>query len=204
MAQLDAITGNIKKRKQTDEMLARLGLLPDMLAQKEQRKFQEAQIQNMGIEQDLARQGLELENRQFGYQHKIDEKAGDLAEATAQRTMGVQAGGFGFNVLSGGIGKGVTLGSATDEATGLWGKMSSTPPATTPTPRTGGVWDMNLGAAAGGGLIGAGAGQILGGKNKVKKGMIGLGVGGLAGLLGGGNWSSALGGGLIGGLGSLI
>jgi hypothetical protein len=62
-----------------------------------------------------------------------------------------------------------------------------------------------VGATAGGGLIGFGAGQAFGGKSPLKKAAIGAGVGGLASMLASnGGWGEALGGSLLGGLGSLF
>ena len=53
--------------------------------------------------------------------------------------------------------------------------------------------------------MGFGGGAVLGGKNKFKRAAIGAGIGGLASYFGsGGNWYSAAGGGLIGGLGGLF
>ena len=155
----------------------------------------------MSLQEQQARQA----ETEFGWQQTQAERAEDLRKSSEQKQMGVQAGGLGFNLLSGKMGSGITVGGLLDKAGGLrsWLLGDKNPP--TAAPRTGGAYNLNLGAMAGGGLMGFGAGQAFGGDNKVKKTAIGAGVGGLAGLLGSsGDWGSALGGGLLGGLGSLF
>ena len=244
MSQLSATSGLPRlKRLQTADMNARLAYLPQMLAQKSQSEYQDAFISDMKARQNLAERqygmdtqkfnlsqqeyglkekGLTLQEQQarqaetqFGWQQSEAEKAMALRKESEQKQMGVTGAGLGFNLLSGGMGKGLTLGNITDKASGLWsglfGKeeqpqqlgMGATQTPTTPAASP---WrDINAGAMFGGGLVGAGAGQVFGGTNKLKKSAIGLGVGGLAGFLGGGgDWGSALGGGILGGLGSLI
>lgn len=66
---------------------------------------------------------------------------------------------------------------------------------------------INLGPALGGGLMGAGAGQALGGKNKLKKTAIGAGVGALGSYLMADTAApvmETIGGGFLGALGGLL
>jgi hypothetical protein len=254
MAQLSSVTGMRRlNRNQTAELNARLQFLPQMLAQKSQREFQDAQLIDLaerrkleearfGIEQSkfglaekefglkerglglqekglalderglgLQEQGLGIQReqlaqgeRQFNWQADQASAARELQKETEKREMGVKAAGLGFTAIGGGLGGKTTLGSITAGATNIWNKLFNEG-APEISPKSEGLMGTNLGAIAGGGLIGFGAGQAFGGKDKVKKIAIGAGIGGIASLLAdNGNLTSAIGGGLLGGLGGLF
>ena len=259
MSQLYAVSGMPSaRRRQTDELNARLGLLPSMLSQQNQKTFQTAQLADMeakrkmdearyGLEQGkfgLAQQELGLNEKQlglkerevgisqrqsdiaqsvadyqqtrFGWERSNAQKAKDIQETTQQREMGVKAAGLGFTALGGGIG-GYKLGDIGQKASSLWsglfgggeakpnlyseqqgsaGNTSSAP---------GAMSSLPVGAMVGGGLAGFAGGQLLGGKSKPMKALIGSGIGaGVGYFAGDGGWAGALGGGLLGGLGSLF
>ena len=82
-----------------------------------------------------------------------------------------------------------------EETPGVGGNMSS-----------GGAFSsLPVGAMVGGGLAGFAGGQLLGGKSKPMKALIGSGIGaGVGYFAGDGGWAGALGGGLLGGLGGLF
>jgi hypothetical protein len=66
--------------------------------------------------------------------------------------------------------------------------------------------DFKVSSAIGSGLAGFGAGKLLGKKGKVKKGLLGAGIGALTGMFGQGGFSlgGGLGGAMFGGLGGLL
>jgi hypothetical protein len=222
------------RRRQTGELNARLGLLPSMLSQQNQKQFQEAQIADMaakrkidearfGIEQGqfgLAQEAATFQNTRFGWDKQNAEKAQDLQTETQQREMGVKAAGLGFTGLSSGAGS-FKMGDLGGKASSLWSGLFGGKPQVgsgvtgyggEETPGVGGnassggtFSDMPIGAMGMGGLAGFAGGQLLGGKSKPMKALIGGGIGaGVGYFAGDGGWAGALGGGLLGGLGGLF
>lgn len=234
MSQLYATTGKRKPKSgvQVAELNARLPFLSQTLALKSQEEFQGAQIQDMAAKQKLeeSRFGLEqgkfklaegeygLNERRLGletqkvaqdaqqdqWQRQVYDKSSDLAEDREQREMGIKAAGLGMSLLGSKTGAGSTLGDLGNKVGTLWNSLVPSSPV--PTMSTSGpISGINIGATLGGGAMGFGVGKAFGGKNKLKTGMIGAGVGGLASYLGGNqNFGDALGGAFIGGLGGLF
>lgn len=252
--QLFATTGNpqFKKKKYTDELNARLGLLPNIMEQQSTEKYQKAQIANMaksqevaeaqlGIEKERLKQGeaqLGLSRGQFGLEEKafglsekafgLDEsryaldqkrytqqetqnqwarkaakKQQDLTERSEMLGMGVKALGLGTTMFGDKLFK--SFGNDATKPMAVDPEMSVDKGASVAmqTPKSF-FSDFQVMPTLGGGVLGAGAAQ-LGGKNKLLKTGLGMGIGGLAGYFGsGGSFSSTLGAGLIGGLGSLL
>jgi hypothetical protein len=256
MSQLYTVSGMPKaKRRQTDELNARLGLLPSMLSQQNQKQFQSAQLADMAVKQkmDEARYGLEqgkfglaqqelgLKKREtdiaqsaadyqqtrFGWEQSQAQKSKELQEMTQQREMGVKAAGLGFTALSSGIG-GYKMGDLGNKASSLWSGLFGDEKKLQPqlgtgvggyggeetpsisgnmnTGSSGGTFSsLPVGSMVGGGLAGFAGGQLLGGKSKPMKSLLGAGIGaGVGYFAGDGGWAGALGGGLLGGLGGLF
>lgn len=159
------------------------------------------QEQNLGLQQ----KGLSQKEQEFLWQQKQAKAAQKYQEDVEQRQMGIKAAGLGFTALTG-LGK-TTLGDITNKAGALWdnlfnkGATQTAPPVQ---PEKGTFSSLPLGSMFGGGAVGFGAGQAFGGKNKATKALIGAGVGGLTSLISSGDWSAALGGGILGGLGGLF
>ena len=160
MSQLYAVSGMPKaRRRQTDELNARLGLLPSMLSQQNQKQFQTAQLADMaakqkmdearyGLEQgkfglaqqelglkkketDIAQSAADYQQTRFGWEQANAEKAKELQETTQQREMGVKAAGLGFTALGGGLGN-YKLGDIGQKASSLWSGLFGEKGATAP------------------------------------------------------------------------
>ena len=235
MSQLFAVTGKRKPRygEQVAEVNARLPYLASTMAQKSQEEFQTAQINDMSAKQKLEegrfgleksrfnlaegeyglnqkRLGLETERvaqqeQQDMWQRKVYDKSSELQQDTEQKQMGIKAAGLGMSLFGSKMsGAGNTLGDLGNKVGSLWNGLFPSSPAPT-FGTTGIVSGMNIGATLGGGAIGFGVGKAFGGKNKLKSGAIGAGVGGIASYLGGNqNFGDAIGGAMLGGLGGLF
>lgn len=165
--QLQRVTGNPRlKQDQVAALNARMGLLPQMLQQKE--RAADIQMQKNQF------------NRQMGFQKdqmRVQQRAQEAG-------MGLEAAKLGLTAS--------TMGSSRLGDVPYLNKVA-TPGSTFGNIRTGDI--------VGSGLAGYGAGMMLGGKSKLKKGLLGAGAGGLMSLLSGGNM---LAGATSGGIGSLV
>lgn len=220
-SQLGVVTGNKRLRpNQLADMNARLSYLPQTLAAESQEEFQKAQIGNMEetskinkakLGLDEQRLGLEgkqfgLSEQQFGLQSRAAEfnqnattKSMDLKKKAEGMAAGVTGAGLGFTMLNNPAFK-TTIGSAINSVGKGFGGSGTT--VSTP----GGFWDVPVGGAVAGGLMGFGASRMLPTKNKLTKFGVGAGVGALTGFFGGGDsgGGGALAGGILGGLGGLF
>ena len=209
---------NMEAQRKLDE--SRYGL--------EQRKFsldegmfglEEKKFKLAEGEYGLKEQGLTLEQQRVAeearkntWEQQVYKKTRAFEEDREQREMGIKAAGLGLSLFGSKMaGGGGTLGDLGNKVSGLWSSLfgnTQTAPGTPVTPpfsTSGPVSGLNIGASLAGGVMGFGAGKLLGGKNKMKSSLIGAGVGGLASYLGGGgNVGSAFGGALLGGLGGLF
>jgi hypothetical protein len=153
-----------------------------------------------------------------------------MQEREQQAAMGLEAGkaGLGFALKKGGknLGSYLSPGGPSASATtfsprpgGMGGMAAGS--GVTGVAKPGGLFSgfgalkesankylghLNLGNTVGSGLLGFGAGSLLGGDNKLKKFAVGAGAAGLASLFGGGGGSAAekITSGLFGGLGGLF
>ena len=75
------------------------------------------------------------------------------------------------------------------------------------TAKGGALGNLSVGSSIGSGLTGFGAAKLVGGKSKIKKGLVGAAAGGLLGLIGGGGGNAlakTISGGLFGGFGGMF
>ena len=186
-SQLRKVTGNRRlARDPRAGLQAKISNLPNRLQQRQQAEV---------IARDTKFQGKQIALQKKGMtQRKREQEA----------AMGLEAGKLGVNLAMSDIGKktvGNMFGGAKDlasKATGGWVK----PAATNTKPNM--VRDINLGGAISSGLTGYGVGKLVGGKNKKKKSLYGMGAGALMGLMSSGQGKGLSGmitGGLSGGMG---
>lgn len=198
-SQIKRVTGDrrIGARKQTAAIRGQLSQISGIMAAKQAKQIAEKQIA-----MDKAR--LAEEKRQYKKNLALERRSGEveLGMTAAKAGHGALAsglGGFGdvtFNSFFGSSGTagGAKSGAVMAARTGTGGSWYS------------GLGDFKLSSGIGSGLVGFGAGKLLGGKNKLKKIGLGMGVGALAGMFGQGGFSlgGAMGGAAFGGLGGLL
>jgi len=191
--QMGATTRNKKPRNQIAELNARQALLPTMLYNQQRAKEIATQEDQFSRQHDLAQ-------RTFAADQSNMEKSRQAADRASQVGMGLSAAKLGTNI---GMQHGdKTVGGLIQGTKNMW---AGTPGATA-APSSGSmgfVNNLSIGSALGGGLAGFGVSQLIGGKSKVKKALLGAAAGAGLGLLGGTGASgvaSGTFGGLIGGL----
>ena len=201
--QSGAIRGSSRKRNQIAELNARQGLLPAMLQNKEKRIAMDRQKELDALQVSQFDRGHNLEQQQFAYNKQSSEQNRQMANRASQVGMGLAAGKMGMNI-------GMTSGGKTLGDLGRAVSTSGIPGTSGFGPKSGGWSDkVDLGSMVGGGLMGYGAGQLIGGKSKIKKAGVGMLAGGLMGMLGGPkgggmNWGSIFSGGIGGAFGGLF
>lgn len=188
----------------------RLKMLPDIIAQRQEREIMDQQERQ-------ARKQRQLVKDQMAQQEKEEKAALGLKAATAggqlllgggsagklgSKTFGDVAGSIGGKVKSmfGGAHTPVKYeagytGPGMTKSTGPWGAIK------------GAAGRQTLGSTLGAGLVGFGAGQLLGGDKPWKRALFGAGAGLLSNLFtgaGGGGWGGLASGGLFGGLGGAL
>ena len=187
--QSGAVSGNRRKRNQIAELNARQSLLPQILANQRRtedlgraEELKNIQIDQFSRQHDLAKRGL-----------KAQKRAGEVGAGLEAGKLGLTiAGRYGDN----------SFGQTVENTKGLFG-YGSTPSGAAGTASGPGFFNnLSMGAAVGGGLAGFGAAKVLGGKSKIKKGLLGAGIGALMGAFTGGSGGMMSGGfgGALGGL----
>jgi hypothetical protein len=188
-SQMMAVSNNPRlRRNQIAELNARQNRLPEILAnqQRQQDLMRADEMKNIQIDQ-------------FNRQHRLAKKTRKANDRASQIGMGLSAGKLGLSIGNEYGGK--SFGQIGEDIKGTFG-YGNTPSGKTGTYSGSGIFgNLSAGSFAGGGLAGFGASQMLGGKSKLKKGLLGAGVGAALGMFSGNN---AFGGGLSGGVGGLI
>lgn len=186
-SQMIGVTGNRRlRRDQLSELNARLGMLPTMLSQQQQ-KEQLAQEYNFR-EREL-KQGKQQADKMAAFQ-----------KSQAQREMGLEIGKLGVNVSTSPYLK-KTVGEMTTSPMPPKGRSVSEIQQGQPT--SGGYFaNLSPNAVLSGGLAGFGIGNMFNKKSKLSKSLLGMGAGALTGMISGGTSGGMQGGfaGLIGGL----
>lgn len=128
---------------------------------------------------------LDMQKNQFNRTMGFKRRQQDAAERAQQAGMGLEAAKLGMTASMSGN---TTLGQVP-----YLNKLTGTGST--------GLAGIRTGDIVGSGLAGFGASQLLGGKSKLKKGLVGAGAGGLLSMLSGGNMMA---GATSGGLGSIM
>lgn len=190
-SQLRRVTGNTAVSPSSlahARLQAKIAGLPEVLAARQQRK-------------NIARD-TRFQNRQLALQ----KAAAKQRQREQQAAMGLDAAKLGLSVGMSDFGK-KTIGDAFTAGKGVVNKI----PGVNVNPKVSGlpssVSNFNIGGALASGLTGYGVGNLIGGKNKLKKGLYGAGSGALMGLLTapkGGGLGGLLSGALFGGAGGFF
>ena len=197
--QSGAITGSSRKRNQIAELNARQGLLPQMLANQDKVTALDRQKELDALQVSQFERGHNLEQQQFSFNKKSAEQNRQMANRASQVGMGLKASEMGMNISTNYGGR--SLGDVARSAPWVGSKVA---PA-------GKSWmdKVDVGSAIGGGLLGYGAGQLVGGNSKAKKAGVGMLAGGLMGMLSGPkgagmSWGNMISGGIGGAFGGLF
>lgn len=187
-SQLRKVTGNRRLASDPRAMLqAKISNLPNRLQQRQQAEV---------IKRDTAFQGKQI---------ALQKKSMTQRRREQEAAMGLEAGKLGVNLAMSDIGK-KTVGSLFGSAKNMASKVipGVDPVSKVEQNKPGMVRDINLGGAISSGLTGYGVGKLVGGKNKAKKSLYGMGAGALMGLMSAGQGKGLSGmitGGLSGGAG---
>lgn len=162
----------------------------DVLARKERERLQRSyDLQKQSADQsyELGKQGLDLTKQQMENQ----ERAGQIGLGTTFLGMAPTISKFGGRTLADrmpNLFQGEIMAGSGEAARSALGFLGGLDPA-------------RVGM---GGLVGAGVGNIIGGKKKAIRGLVGAGTGALASWLTEGSLADTLSSGFLGGLGAFL
>jgi len=174
-------------------------MLPQIIANQRYAEGIEREDALNKIQQDQFSRQHGLAERQFAHNKSAASQSRQQAQRASEVGMGLEAAKLGTTMASRYGQK--SFGQVGEDAKGLFGYGSGPGGAAGTVSGSGFFNNLSVGSMLGGGLAGFGASKMMGGKSKIKKGLLGAGVGSAMGLLGGGN---ALGGALSGGFGGLV
>ena len=200
--QTGAVSGKSRRRNQIAELNARQGGLTGLIANQDKATALGRQKELDALQVAQSDRSHNLSEQQFSYNKKAAKENRALANRQSQIGMGLEASKMGMNVGMNYSGK--SLGDISRSTMTGVGFGAGSGPA------VGGWTDkVDVGSAVGGGLLGYGAGQLIGGKSKAKKAGIGMLAGGLMGMLSGPkgsgmNFGSMISGGLGGAFGGMF